>query len=453
MPAMRLSVVAAALLCLFPALADEPLRLAVGQQQVLPAAKVTRLSVADPGVAEAALVSEGDRRQILLTALKPGRTDVLLWEGDEGPRRLLVQVSEVAPERFAEEIREMTRGIEGLVVRPVGERLVLDGKLLAMRDKDRIDLIAKAYPQILNLTTVDLGHHHAVVAEEIRQKVHSSDLLIEVTGGKAILRGTVPSAADRTAAEQIAQAFYPEVTNQIEVAAPMVEIDVTFARVALSALRRAGQNLPAALTGLLTASAGSGAPVYGAAAQVPLLVNALKAQGKAAVLASPHLSTASGSEAGFHAGGEQGFRVAGTGVADVKFKKHGLLLKVKPTCLPDGRIRTALSIEVSAPVPGAAGSDPAFTTFSTESEVVAAPGEAIVVSGLVESLKSKFREKTPILGDIPLLRAFFGESRDANDETRLLLVVVPQRAASAASKQPPASEGSLRTLEDAKQGP
>lgn len=436
--------------------ADGSLRMAVGQQTALPAGKVERLSVADPGVAEATLVAEGERRQILLTALKPGRTDILLWEGGEAPRRLVLEVDEFSPDGFAEEIRDLTKGIEGLVVRIVGDKIVLDGKLLSARDKERLDLIAKAYPRILNLATVDLGRHHGVVAEEIRRRTGSRDLVLEVAGEKALLKGTVPSAADRTAAEQIAQAFFPEVVNRLEVAGELVEIDVTFARVTASDLRQAGQNLPAALSGLLNVTAGGGGqgPVYSASAQTRVFLNALAAKGKATVLASPHLTTASGTEASFHAGGEQGFRVSGTGAADVKFKKHGLLLKVKPTCLADGRIRTWVAVEVSAPAAGSAEGDPAFSTFTTESEVVAAPGEEVVVSGLVESLRARFREKTPLLGDLPILKAFFGASREADDGTRLVLVLSPRRVDPKPSGTPaPASEEGRRTLDDARRGP
>ena len=90
---------------------------------------------------------------------------------------------------------------------------------------------------------------------------------------------------------------------------------------------------------------------------------------------------------------------------------------------------------------------------ATESEVVTSPGEAVVVSGLVETLKSRFREKTPLLGDIPLLKCFFGSTRESGDSTRLLVVVVPHRASGAPAKEKPFSEGAGKTLEDARQGP
>ncbi len=450
------SFCAAVLLFSSSARADESLNLAVGQQQVLPAGKVTRVSLADPGVAEAMLVDEkgGERRQILVTALKPGRTDLLLWEGEGSvPRRVVVSVAEFSAERFAAEIKELTAGIEGLLVRTLGDKVVLDGKLLTTRDKERIDLIAKAYPQILNLTTVDLEGHQDTIAEEIRRRVGSRDLALQAAEGRAILRGTVPSDADKTAAAQMAQAYFKDVVNELQVAPDMVEVEATFARIQLSDLKKAGRNLPADLTALLTGTAGTGqSPVYSASAKLPLLIEALKAQGKATVLASPHLSTVSGSEASFHSGGEQGIRVAGANVADVKFKKYGLLLKVKPQLLSDGRVRTSLSIEVSAPVEGAAGGEPAFTTFTTESEVVCAEGEAVVVSGLLESLRARFREKTPILGSIPVLKAFFSTERESLEETRLVLVVIPRRVCLVPAGPPSSQEGG-RTLRDAQKAP
>ena len=451
---MRIRTLCATVLLALPVLADESLNLAVGQQQVLPAGKVTRVSLADPGVAEATLVAEQSKRQILVTALKPGRTDLLLWEGEGAvPRRVVVSVAEFSPERFAAEIQALTAGIEGLLVHTVGDKVVLDGKLLTARDKERVDLIAKAYPQVLNLSTLDLEGHQDIVSEEIRHRVGSRDLVVQTAGGRAVLRGTVPTEADKTAAAQMAQAYYKEIVNELQVAPDMVEVEATFAHIQASDLKKEGQNLPADLSALLSGTAGTGqSPVYSASAKVPLLIEALKAQGKATVLAAPHLSTVSGTEASFHSGGEQGIRVSGTGVADVKFKKYGLLLKVKPLLLSDGRVRTSLSIEVSAPVEGAAGGEPAFTTFTTESEVVCAEGEAVVVSGLLESLKSKFREKTPILGSIPVLKAFFSTERESTEETRLILVILPRRACAVPAPASAAPGEREKILKDARQG-
>lgn len=155
-------------------------------------------------------------------------------------------------------------------------------------------------------------------------------------------------------------------------------------------------------------------------------LNYLVSNGAATVLQQPHLSTMSGQKASFHQGGEFGFRVeSAQGPGTVEWKEFGLLMDIEPTVSSTGEITTHIYIEVSAPVATAGTSDIAFTKFTTESVSVCKMGESIVISGLVQNIQNKFQEKTPILGDIPLLKLFFSETKDSTTNKELVVLVTP----------------------------
>jgi type II secretory pathway component GspD/PulD (secretin) len=52
-------------------------------------------------------------------------------------------------------------------------------------------------------------------------------------------------------------------------------------------------------------------------------------------------------------------------------------------------------------------------------------GKPVVLSGLIKETADKTRKKTPVLGDIPLLKHLFGESADTKEKTEIVIYIVP----------------------------
>jgi pilus assembly protein CpaC len=409
-----------------PPEAEEPptLRIPVGHQQVLEAGDLLRASIANPRIADAAKTD--DEQSLLITALSPGTTELHLWKRDGSTQTYQIKVLAYDPERFAEELRLLLDGIEGIQVKVIRDRVVLDGKTLTQQDQERLERIASAYPEVLNLVSLDLSAHNRLIAERIREQIGFSEVQVEMAGAKAILRGTVFREEDRQKAREVAQAFTKEVVDFLEVREPMVEIDVKFIQVSRRKLRETGHNILKGLSGGVGLAGSTQQPEFTLSGEATAALRNLVSTGEARVLAEPFLATVGGKEASFHSGGERGYRVAGTGAADVKFKKYGLLLSILPQVYGNGQIKTRVDIEVSMPVADASSPDMAFQTFQTGSELIGREGETIVISGLQQSLRNNFREKTPLLGDIPILKVFFSERREEQADEELLLTVTPR---------------------------
>jgi pilus assembly protein CpaC len=156
--------------------------------------------------------------------------------------------------------------------------------------------------------------------------------------------------------------------------------------------------------------------------------------GYATILAEPNLSALSGETASFLAGGEFPIPVAqpgGNGNAiTIEYKQYGVALAFTPVVLSDGRISMRVRPEVSQlSTSGAVSfggySVPALTTRRAETTVELGSGQSFMIAGLIQNSASNNINKTPLLGDLPILGSLFRSTNFRRDETELVVIVTP----------------------------
>jgi pilus assembly protein CpaC len=162
-------------------------------------------------------------------------------------------------------------------------------------------------------------------------------------------------------------------------------------------------------------------------------IQALKTRGEFRSLAEPNLLALEGQEASFLAGGEFPFPMlqgsTGGGVT-IMWKEFGIRLNFTPYVTNTGSIRLAVEPEVSS-LDFANGLTisgfqiPSILTRRARTEVELRPGQHLAIAGLMDnSILSKV-DKIPILGDIPILGAFFRSKDAKQNRTELLVIVTP----------------------------
>lgn len=174
------------------------------------------IAIGNPAVVATTLVKVGDKRQIVFKPLKAGETTVTVRDAD-GTLRLIFKVV-VTPSnilRRAGEMRELLRDIEGIDVKIVGQKIIIDGEVLVPSDYGRLLSVItdKAYSDVvMNLTTLS-PLAMQVLAKRIQEDVNSfaPNVRTRVVNGVIFLEGAVDNkdAADR--AIQIARVYLPEV--------------------------------------------------------------------------------------------------------------------------------------------------------------------------------------------------------------------------------------------------
>jgi pilus assembly protein CpaC len=165
--------------------------------------------------------------------------------------------------------------------------------------------------------------------------------------------------------------------------------------------------------------------------------DAAKQNGLAKILAEPTLTTQTGQQAEFLAGGEFPIPVPrGDEGITVEFKEFGIGVKFLPLVLDAGRINLKLNVSVSELIdsnPLTVGSADASQTFSVprltmrsaQSTVELADGQTIGIAGLINENLRETVTKFPGLGDIPGIGALFRSQSFQKGETELLILVTP----------------------------
>ncbi|MGH7586464.1 MAG: type II and III secretion system protein family protein [Gemmatimonadales bacterium] len=170
-------------------------------------------------------------------------------------------------------------------------------------------------------------------------------------------------------------------------------------------------------------------------ANVQAAIQAAISKGVFRSLAEPNLLTLPGREASFLAGGEFPYPTvqSGTGnnAVSITFKDFGVKLKFTPQLTRSGTIRLKVAPEVSSLdfANGLVTSGfevPTILTRRAETEVELAEGQYLVLAGLIDNQTLENVTKIPVLGDIPILGAFFRSNNTDARSTELMVLVTPK---------------------------
>jgi type IV pilus assembly protein PilQ len=159
-----------------------------------------------------------------------------------------------------------------------------------------------------------------------------------------------------------------------------------------------------------------------------LELNALEADGKGKIIASPRVLTADQVEALIEQGTEIPYQQAtSSGATSISFRKAVLSLKVKPQITPDGNVIMTLDITKDQPGAGV-GTFVQINTKHVKTEVLVENGGTVVIGGIYEQQDRVDVTKVPLFGDIPVIGYLFKNTTSATQKTELLVFITPRIA-------------------------
>lgn len=154
-------------------------------------------------------------------------------------------------------------------------------------------------------------------------------------------------------------------------------------------------------------------------------------EGLVTTLSEPNLTALSGETAEFLAGGEFPIPLSqGLGTITIEYKKYGVSLAYSPTVLANGRISIRVRPEVSElSSQGAVTINgfqvPALTTRRAETTVELGSGQSFMIAGLLSNSSQHAIDRTPGLGEMPILGNLFRSTEFQRGQTELVIVVTP----------------------------
>jgi hypothetical protein len=208
----------ASLLCLilllcacWAAWAEEAITLKPGQEEFRKLESIKRISVADPFVVDAKVLSGG--QQMMIRAVNPGETTVTVFDDQEKMIVFRITVVSTLSEE-AQKIKQLLTGVETVNVRVIDNQIVIEGAVI--RDKDRKPLIKvkELYKDIKFLVEDNVDKNQEYIISGIGSELPST-LEPKMLGDGVMLEGTVASKAEKDDAERIAKEYVENVYGDV----------------------------------------------------------------------------------------------------------------------------------------------------------------------------------------------------------------------------------------------
>lgn len=297
----------------------------------------------------------------------------------------------------------------------------------------------------IGLLAVEVGADTDAIAASIRAAVPTAKVRVGTTNGRILLSGSVgDQVAMQKVLDIVAQFGSPAVVNTLTLAGgQQVNLEVRILEAQRDAGRQLGFQWGGSVGGVSTTIGGGPSnPAAGAGSfssfitsvlsgvsgvNLSATISALESKRVVRTLADPNLTTLSGVNASFLAGGQVPIRVAdANGNMTLEYKDFGVRLIFTPTVLEGDRIQIHLTPEVSGIAGLTANGDPVFNTRNLDATVELRDGQSFAVAGLLQSDTTMSQNQLPWLGDVPILGALFKSSSYQKRETELVVLVTPR---------------------------
>ncbi|PPE71155.1 type II and III secretion system protein family protein [Caldimonas thermodepolymerans] len=382
---------------------DAVLRVGVGEQTTLklPAA-AQRLSLGNPAVAGIDVLSRTGGRELLVTGKAPGSTTLLVWLPQRAePMRWRVSVNAAVPSSL----------------RPGAPQVQADGEVVVLSGE--VD-DAGAHEEALTLAKKAAGPEGTVIDRSVirvSEQVQVSVKVVEFS--KTLLNQAGINIFSSTAGFTFG-VFSPN----------------TLGGISLPAVTRTGTGGPITVSGVPPIAQAFNLVAGVGANGLSGYLSLMEANNLLHVLAEPTLVARSGHKASFLAGGEIPVPVPqssgnGSNTITIQYKKYGVGLDLVPTVVSKDKIALQVAPTVSAldyqhAVLIQGFEVPALTTRQVETSVTLGDGESLIIGGLVNRQMQQNIQKMPLLGDLPIIGAFFRNISYQKTDTELAIIVTPR---------------------------
>jgi pilus assembly protein CpaC len=387
--------------------APQMLHILVGHSLLITSpTRIKRISLADPAIAEATVVSP---YQVLINGKSPGGVSLIIW--DESGQNQNFEVSvDIDILGITQKIHEVFPG-EPVQIETSGNLVMLSGKVSSEAVADKIQEVVKSVtPKVTSLMEVPPPRTPVEISLQVR--FAEVDRTVISQFGANILRNFGSNMPISTSTQQ----FSP----------PGIGTTQTVTTNGSTSTTSTGTN-QFLLSNLMNIA------IFRPDINLDVLIEALEEQNLLEILAEPNLITESGKDASFLAGGQfpypvpQNTGASGVATITIQFKEYGVRLNFTPTLLPDGTIHLKVAPEVSSlDFTNALTLNgfliPALAVNHAESEMDLKDGQSFAIAGLLDNTVTEQFEKIPGIGDIPILGKLF-QSRSLNKSKNELLIV------------------------------
>ncbi len=390
-----------------------------------------------------------DRKKVVINALGPGKTNIILHGSNGEQMSFDVKVNSVEVASTAEELSELLQGVENVTVRQVGRKVVVEGSVLSQANLDMINRVVKDMPNIINMIKPSPAIRK-VTRKEIENAIAAEGIpgvRVQIIKDNYVLLGVVPSGGALQQAMTIASSFSPNVINALAVdesvemkPLSIIELQLNIIEIDRAALKNLGihWNPVSSSEAKGDYSKAKGAPaassvgVTGTISDLFPKMRRIFQNGKGRSVVEQSLTGNSGEDADFFVGVQYPLLVPQDGGKyTVEYKDIGVTIKMRPSLQAKGDgsngylINTPIELESSSIVGQAAAGIPVINTSKLKTEMSLINNVSVAVGGLISRKELYEISDAPPAGGPSLLQLNSGHNQD-NDTREVVVFVTPR---------------------------
>jgi type IV pilus assembly protein PilQ len=186
-------------------------------------------------------------------------------------------------------------------------------------------------------------------------------------------------------------------------------------------------NLPA--KGAPTSGVGLALGSINGAFNLDVALSALEESGNGRILSTPKVSTLNNVEAEVTQGIQIPLQTIANNTVTVTFKDAALTLKVTPQITAAGTVIMKVALENATPDFAKAAGPAAIPPINTQralTTLLVNDGQTSVIGGIYTSIQDSTTDRTPGLGQVPLLNWLFKRERISDESRELLIFITPR---------------------------
>lgn len=169
---------------------------------------------------------KGDYQKLTTVQVSPGSKTLRFSPKSEGTAVLTIndtrgrvvaeyyiRVSKSNLSKVAKEIKALLADIEGVEVKIINDKVIVDGQVLLPADMNRIYSVVSQYKEATSLVTISPVAQKKI-AEIIQRDVNNPEISVRAVNDKFILEGTVSDIKEKQRAEIIAKTYVPDLVTK-----------------------------------------------------------------------------------------------------------------------------------------------------------------------------------------------------------------------------------------------
>lgn len=419
------------------------------EQRILKIPGLKRFSLGGPQVRAVILPFHSQKpslpsEELLLKGVLPGICDLWVWKQDGSTEHRTLRVEKWQTSPFSSELFTFLQDLEEIEVIPLPQKILLRGEVSHVSEVQKIAFVKETFPKEVHsqvsLASPLLKQGVQILQEKlIHLQPHSLNILTH--HGQILIQGFLESIEDQNRILPILKHAFPLFDQDISLSKNPLQsiyLRILLAEIHRGDLQALGIQWPH--SGLLKMNLIS-SQVEGPT-NFEGLIQLLSEKTSAQVLANPELVVSVPGEAELFSGAQLPIEQQGRFYSNVKWKNHGLGLKLKLLEMSGNQVRLEIEVETSQllPTPHMNTKIPSVRTNRLKTKVKGILGKPLLLCGLFQETQQSQVSGVPWASEIPLIGTLFGNHQNENRKSELIVILLPHSLLPPAVADPWGSE-------------